>query len=306
MTIEDLWLSLRGATVSAQRRIDAAHPLDLYADFEAPDHPGLVLFCPARPPDFQSLNAIRIDRMQRSDGRWSLRIFLEEPKLMAVFVELCRDIIEFTRSGVDASQGSTVLLSRIERWRSLLQTDSSGLDRSSLRGLIGELLLLETLFPLFGFDEAVAAWTGPFGSPQDFRLPSGQKVEVKAIEREAIHVLINGLDQLDAGGDPLHLAVVRLEDTGRLAAGAITAPVLVARLRGQLADTPSALEVFNSLLRFAGWDDAHEYSGVIVRLVCIEKHEVNTSFPRLIAQTVPIGVVEATYKIALPPIVIDQ
>jgi len=306
MTIEDLWVSLRGATVSAQRRIDAAHPLDLYADFEAPDHPGLVLFCPARPPDFPSLNAIRIDRLQRNDGRWSLRIFLEEPKLMAVFVELCRDIIEFTRSGVEPSQGGAILLSRIERWRALLQVDSSGLDISSLRGLIGELLVLETLFPLFGFDAAVAAWTGPFGSPQDFRLPSGQKVEVKALDSEAIHVLINGLGQLDAGGDPLRLAAVRLEDTGRQAAGAITAPVLVARIRAQLAGSPSALQSFDSLLRFVGWDDTHEDKGVIVRLVRIDEHDVDASFPRLIAQTVPAGVVDATYKILLPPVVTNQ
>lgn len=306
MTIEDLWLSLRGATIPVQRRVDAVHPLDLYADFEPPDHPGLVLFCPTRPPDFQSLRAIRIDRLLRSDGRWSLRVFLDEPKLMAVFVELCRDIIEFTRSGVHASDGGGVVLSRIERWRALLQADSSGLDKSSVRGLIGELLVLETLFPRLGFDEGVAAWTGPYGTRQDFRLPSGQKIEVKALDREAGHALINGLGQLDAGGDPLCLAVVRLEDTGREAAGAVTAPGLIGRLRTQLSAAPTALELFNSLLGFAGWDDTHESGGVVVRLVRIDEYDVDASFPRLTAGTVPAGVVDATYKIVLPPPAIIQ
>lgn len=299
MRIEALWASLRRETVSAQRRIDSEHPLDLYADFEAPDHPGLVLFCPTRPPDFQSLSAIRIERLQRSDGRWSLRVFLEEPKLMAVFGELCRDIIEFTRSGVEPTQSGSIVLSRIERWRSLFQA-ASGLAISSLRGLIGELLVLETLLPRLGIDQAVSTWTGPFGTPQDFRLPSGQKIEVKAVDREATQVLINGLDQLDAGGDPLRLVVVRLEDTGREAPGAITARALVERLRVQLTDFSGALELFNTLLGFLGWDNDAEYDDVIVRLVRIDEHKVNASFPRLVAGTVPTGVVDATYEIVLP------
>jgi hypothetical protein len=305
MTIEELWVSLRGETISAQRRIDTTHPLDLYADFEAPDHPGLVLFCPTRPPDFQSLSAIRIERLQRNDGRWSLRIFLQEPKLMAVFRELCRDIIDFTRSGVAPIQSGGIVLSRIERWRALLQA-GAGLDKSVLRGLIGELLLLETLFPVLGLDAAVGSWTGPMGTPQDFRLPSGQKIEVKTLDRDAIHVIINGLDQLDGGGDPLRLAVVRVEDTGRGAPGSLTAPVLVQRLRTQLADSPSALGLFNGLLRFVGWDDANEYGEVVVRMVRIDEHEVDISFPRLTADCVPSGVVDATYKLILPPMVMNR
>jgi hypothetical protein len=304
MRIEDLWIFLSRQTVSAQRRIDSQHPLDLYADFEGPHHPGLVLFCPTRPPDFRSLNAIRIECLQRSDGRWSLRIFLEEPKLMPVFVELCRDIIEFTRSGVDPTRSGGVVLSRIERWRSLLQA-ASGLATSVLRGLIGELLVLETLLPSLGFDQAVAAWTGPLGTPQDFQLPSGQKIEVKTVDQEATKVLINGLDQLDPGGDPLRLAVVRLQDTGRQAPGAVTASIIVERLRLQVANSPAALELFNVLLRFVGWDDDAKYDDVVVRLVRIDEHEVGPLFPRLTAGVVPAGVVDASYRIVLPPVVIS-
>ena len=129
--------------------------------------------------------------------------------------------------------------------------DSPGLDRAALRGLIGELLVLENrLLQRLGLDEAVSAWTGPLGMAQDFRLPSGQRIEVKAVDRDADSVLVNGLGQLDGGGDPIQLAVVRLEDTGRNAPDALTAPLLVGRLRTRLADSPSALGLFNSMLRF--------------------------------------------------------
>ena len=300
MKIEELWHSLRREAVGSQRRVDAEHPLDIYADFEPPNRPGIVLICSNQPPPYESLKAIGIERRQRLDGRWTLRVFLEEPKLMPVFTELCRDVIDSTRAGVDPMRAAGIVLARIDRWRALLLADTAGPTRSALRGLIGELLVLETrLFPLLGLDKAVSAWTGPLGMAQDFRLPSGQRIEVKAVDRDADEVLIHGLSQLDGGGDPLQLAVVRLEDTGRDAPDSLTVPLLVERLRTRLADSPAALRSFDSLLRFTGWDEADEGKQVIVRLIRIDEHQVDAAFPRLTPKTVPTGVVDATYKIAL-------
>jgi len=301
--IEEIWSALRREAVGAQRRVDATHPLDLYADYEQPDRPGLVLFCELRPNDPPSLKAIGIERRQRHDGRWSLRIFLSEPRLLPVFAELCRDIIEFTRNGVDEARASGIVLSRIERWRNLMQAQSAGLSRSELRGLMGELLVLETqLLPELGPDRAVFAWTGPLGTSQDFRLPDGLKIEVKTLDRDANSVRINGLGQLDGGGDPLELRAVRLEDTGLNADGAVTASRLIARLRERLIDAPAALQNFENLLRFVGWDDAKETDAIAVRLSRIDHHKVDAAFPRLTGASVPVGVTSAEYTIVLPPV----
>ena len=299
--IEETWSSLRREAVGAQRRVDATHPLDLYADFEQPDRPGLVLFCALRPSDSPSLRAIGIERRQRQDGRWSMRIFLLEPRLLPVFAELCRDIVEFTRNGVAEARASGIVLSRIERWRNLLQSQSAGLSRSELRGLIGELLVLETqLIPTLGPDRAVSAWIGPLGASQDFRLPDGLKIEVKSLDSNANSVRINGLAQLDGGGDSLELRAVRLEETGLNADGALTASRLVARLRGGLIDAPAALQNFETLLRFVGWDDANETDAVVVRLNRIDHHKIDADFPRLTGATVPAGITNAEYTIVLP------
>jgi hypothetical protein len=172
-------------------------------------------------------------------------VFLEEPKLMPIFSELCRDIVDSTRVGIDPMRAGTVVLTRIERWRTLLQADSSGLNRFALRGLIGELLVLEQrIFPMLGPVEAIAAWTGPLGMAQDFHLPSGLRIEVKAVDHDANQVLINGLSQLDSGGDTLVLAVVRLEDTGHDAVNAVTVPLLVEQIRARLSESPEALLSF--------------------------------------------------------------
>jgi hypothetical protein len=301
MRIEDLWTSLRREAVESQRRVDATHPLDLYADFEPPDRPGLILICDERPADAPAMQAIGVECRQRQDGRWSMRISLEEPRLLPVFTELCRDIVEFTRVNAQSGLPSGLVLSRIARWRSLMQSQPPGLTRAQLRGMIGELLVLQAeLLPILTPEEAVSAWTGPLGASQDFRLPDGTKLEVKAVDRHADRARINGLEQLDSGGDPLQLVVVRLEDTGIDAEGALTAGRLIAQLRGRIEHAPAALQALELLLGFAGWVDNLDSDSVVVRLDRIEHHEVSGDFPRLTAAHVPGGVTEATYEILLP------
>lgn len=300
--IEDLWVLLSHEATGAQRRVDAKHPLNLYADFESPDKPGLILFCQHQPPDSPSLKAIEVERRQRQDGSWSLRIRLNEPQLLPVFAELCRDIVEFTRTRVDPTRAGGPVLSRIERWRTLLQADPIVLNRSQIRGLIGELLVLETLLPTIGADAAVTAWTGPLGADQDFRMPSGLKIEVKTLDRDGDRVRINGLGQLDGGGDPLQLAAVRLEDTGQNAVNSITLSKLINRLRAAFASSPVALEKFNARLGFVGWDDKEPLRAEAVRLVRIDWHQVTDTFPCLTFSTVPNSVVDASYLIILPPL----
>lgn len=302
LTIEQLWDDLRASSGgSRQRRVDASHPLDLYADFELPDRPGLVAVCGIRVAQVRLLRALTIEQGVRADGRWSLRIVLNEPQLLPVFAALCRDIIAFTRVGVAESRLGAAVIGRIDRWRNLLERDATGLGEFTLQGLIGELLVLEgELLPTLTPMAAVAAWTGPHGTPQDFLLPSGTRIEVKTIGRDADTVRVNGLAQLDANSDPLVLIVARTEVTGALAPGAVTVPILVSRLRARLAEDPDAVVAFDAALRGVGWHDHPLHDGFALRPLALEAYEVGPQFPRLTRATVPEGVEEADYSIVLP------
>jgi len=300
-TIEELWQALRGAGGQPlQRRVDADHPLDLYVEFEAPDHPGLVAICPNRPPSVSPLRAVRVESGRRSDGRWSLCLSLEEPGLLPVFAALCHDIIDFTRMGISELQLAAAVLGRLDRWRTLLERDASGLGDSALRGLVGELTILGLLLDTLSPAEAITSWTGPLGTPQDFMLPSGRRIEVKAARRDARTVRINGIDQLDPGSDTLELVVVRIEDTGATGAGAVTVPALVDRIRSRLGADPGAQAAFAASLAFAGWHEHPRHHELVVRVTAIERHEVDADFPRLTASSVPRGVEDADYTIELP------
>jgi Putative PD-(D/E)XK family member, (DUF4420) len=301
-TIEQIWQELRtGGEGSRQRRVDATHPLDLYIDFEPPDRPGLVAVCGSRPPACRPLRALTVEHGQRTDGRWSLRLSLHEQRLLPVFAALCRDIVAFTRSGVDERRLAATVLGRLDHWRSLLERDAAGLGEAALRGLIGELLVLEKeVLAALPLREAVGAWTGPRGSPQDFLLPTGTRIEVKTIGRDAGTVRVNGLGQLDAGADPLVLAVVRVEATGASAYHALTVPMLVTRLRDRISADPDALADFEATLACAGWHEDPLHDAFAVRLIAIEAHEIGPAFPRLTARSVPPGIEDADYTIVLP------
>ena len=301
MMIEQIWHALRGAAgETVQRRVDADHPLDLYVDFEPPDRPGLVAVCPCQPPQIRPLRAVTIESGHRGDGRWTLRLSLDVPALLPVFAALCRDIIEFTRLGVTEDRLAAAVVSRLDHWRNLLEKDASGLGESALRGLIGELSVLETILDLLTPAAAIGSWTGPLGTPQDFLLPSGHRVEVKAARRGARTVLIHGLRQLDPGGDTLELAVVRMEDTGSNAENAVSAPMLVERIERRIAVDPEAAAGFRASLAFAGWREHPRNADLVVRIVGIDRYPVGAGFPRLIAAAVPPGIEDADYTIALP------
>lgn len=303
MTIEAIWEELSRVGSASQRRVDAVHPHDLYADFEPPQQVGIVAVCSERPPQFRQMRAIAIECGSRDDGRWALRLSLLQPALLPVFAALCRDIVASTADGVPAQALGSAVLARLQHWRTLLERDAAGLDEEVLRGLIGELTILESrLLPIMSAAEAVAAWRGPLGAPQDFILPSGGAIEVKAADRDATRVRINGAGQLDGGPNSLSLAVVRLQRTGAGASGAITAPRLIARLRDRLIGDADALRGFDISLAALGWHDHPAHKELAIRILHVDVYAVTLDFPRLTIADIPSGVENVAYSVVLPAV----
>ena len=78
-----------------------------------------------------------------------LRVSLLERSLLPVFAALSRDIVAYTRSGVDKSRLGQAVVRRLVHWRTLLDREAAGLGEATLRGLIGELLVLrDRLLPV--------------------------------------------------------------------------------------------------------------------------------------------------------------
>jgi hypothetical protein len=302
MTIEALWAALRLTGAAAQRRIDADHPCDLYADIDAAGRVGLIAVCVSRPIQPPALNVIAVDIGERDDGRFTLRYSLKHAGLLPIFAQFCEDIIRVSaRSTPEDSDCGELMLERLKRWRALLERDQACLSRSELLGLIGELVTLEKRFlPDLGAEAAIASWQGPFGASHDFLLPDGSRAETKTIAWQADDVRISNLAQLDLEAGPITLAVVRVQLVDTTADGAVTAPRLIAKLREALSPGINAARGFEDGLIAFGWHEHPQHDELAVRIVRIDAYQIEDSFPRLTAPMMPTGVSGVTYDALLP------
>ena len=299
-TIEAIWEDLRTAyDAKLHRLVDDHHPLDIYAEFAPPAHPGLVLFCSNKPPEPREMRSLTLERGQRPDGKWWLRVSLREQSLQTVFSGLCQDIITFTRSGVSAETAPTAILARVERWRTLLEDDQGGLTDNQLRGMIGEILTLLDVLNQFPPLEAVSSWNGPLGAPQDFMLPDGKRIEVKTVRPDADSFRVNGIGQLDPGYDLMELHVIKLGNTVLDMDGALTLPQLIKCVKERIDGELMALNEFNSRLAAAGWYDYPKHDEFAVKVTDTHRFNVVDGFPRIIANDIRTSVHDVNYLVEL-------
>lgn len=297
-SIEALWdaLEFEGEPGGA-RRVDESHPCDLYAGLDAEGRRGLILITDNVPPGPPRFEAVDVVTSQRHDRRWSLAIWLGVPALLPPFSRLCQDLIEASRE-IDPAGAAAFLLTRLARWRRLLEPGSGVLPISELRGLAGELVILDQCLRLWSSSEVIDGWVGPLDAPQDFALPS-LWIEVKATHPTASVARITSVDQLDVPGHLL-LAVVTLANVSGDSPG-VSPASLVEGIRRQLTGpgSPSALLEFDSKLATLGYADDPVYSETMFRIDGVRYLDVADGFPAIRRRDLPAGVAEAIYDVEL-------
>ena len=128
-----------------------------------------------------------------------------------------------------------LLVHAVDQWKAFLATVRATTLRAEIRGVLGELWfgfsrVIESVSP----STVLRAWTGPFGSPQDFNLPSGQSYEVKTVHSDTKSVRISSAEQLDPGARSLELAVVTVTDVDESTDNALSLPSMVERVKAML------------------------------------------------------------------------
>src|SRR5437867_2618517 len=88
-SVETLWADLLNQRDRPlYRRVDAIHPLDLYAGIDSGDERVLMLICNDEPKESPVYDALDVHRSRRHDGRWALKIRLLKQDLVAPFARL--------------------------------------------------------------------------------------------------------------------------------------------------------------------------------------------------------------------------
>lgn len=213
--------------------------------------------------------------------RYGLLLRLADTSYVELFSVLCEDLAETVDPIENERQAVLSFLARLGRWQQLLASGLRGLLKpEEIRGLVGELLVLEVLLSESGLapDAVISAWTGPSGASQDFRFPD-QFIEVKATGITGSRtVRISSEFQLDIEDAPVCMAVCHLPSTEDVTTG-LSLNQLVERLSQKLVG--EVRQGFESLLTLAGYVDVPEYDTPLFTLGPIDYFEVREDFPRL-------------------------
>jgi len=301
--IEEVWDAVRSQTSEQNvfRRVDEQHPLDLYAGIDDDGDRVLLLVTKVIPDEAPSSGAVEVSVSQREDSEWAVIVRLSRPELAELFGRLCQDLVDTTRTATK-DEGAAVLLRRLQRWRRLLEPrQERSLSERELRGLLGELWVLDTLvIPRLGQWQGVQAWLGPLDAPQDF-LMDGTLIEVKTAQPGAQAIPISSVAQLDAD-TPLYVGVVTLSPSTESTTGAFTPALLLARVRAAIETSDAATNEFTLRLAETRYDENAAYAKQWYAVLDTTYYRVDHSFPRLTTKDIPSGVVNVAYEVSLESI----
>ena len=280
-------------------RLDEVHAYDIYAGLDDGLHAILGLGVSKRPPAvLLKSGAFDYFRRQRVDKTWLLVLRLKRHGLELVFGRLCQDLADSALLVQDEDAIVALFVERLRLWERLFHKSDDGLLPShKIRGLVGELFVLERLLmahPLF-IKEVIQAWVGPIGADQDF-LFSDKSVEVKTKKPGARSVTISSLRQL-ASEVPLTLTVITIGTTVAGSLDAVCLNSLVDRIEAHVTSEPICLATFRERLLAAGYVDQQRYEEDWFTMVRDESFAVSAGFPKLVPSDVAPAIIGATYEL---------
>jgi len=231
-------------------------------------------------------------------SRQSVIIQLDNAALRDVFSVLAADLLETVMREATAQAGLDRCLDRLSMWQGLLeQLPDAGLGPPAQRGLIGELVVLQSLhLEVLDPVMAITAWNGPGRAYQDFTTV-GVAVEVKtSLGKRHAQLRITSEKQLDETPfTDLFLAHVGLVES----VSGLSLAAHVAAVRERLAGSHAALTEFNLRLLTAGYLDSHQeaYREPSYAIERLDFYRVDGEFPRLTGTMLSPGVGDVTYTI---------
>jgi len=295
-------MELLASGLNEQRKFEN-HPLRLHFGADHLSRPLLMLRVDERPTPIRLGDAVNVEVGERPAQReWALVLTLCDSKLTETFVDLCIDLADRSSAGLNEGQALTIFRRALEEFRDLLSAGRGPvLSMEELRGLIAELwFALRVVAPKSTPEEALIAWAGPLGAPQDFLFPDGSLAEIKAIHSQARAIKISSPEQLDPVGDSdLDLVTIGLEECPFGTVGSVSLPELLAEFQDELTKTPDRLEDLDRRLRALGVSKTFRTLSTPFLVTSSRRYEVTEGFPRIRRADVALGIEGVKYELEI-------
>ncbi len=298
MTIKELenkWNTIDPYT-NGYLLISGEHPLSFHIGYYGGEQKSFVVINTGKIDGIKSSKAITAECLNTGSHNFIFRFVLNYASLDEIFVKLCWDLIESSKSSQNPVKQ---IQNQYDKWMNLLQKATEDiLPPSQQKGLIGELLFLQETLNILEPAQTINAWVGPDGNDQDFIFEHSW-AEVKAVTIAATEVQISSLQQLDRL-DAGYLIVYFLDKTTSIGTQTTSLPIVIQQIQEQLPND-FLRDCFHCKLTQYGYlfKDENKYLSIRYHLSECRKYKVIGDFPKLIRNNVSHAIVNAKYQLSL-------
>lgn len=284
----------KGIKTHTYRRTDSNYKVNIFLGYNENGQMSMVVTEPGKVVKTKSSKVIDVNLKRREDGKLALTFDLLDDTYETMFVVFCKDVIVACEvAGKEVAIATA--LKRWKYWKDMFGKQKSVLlDKSEIKGLIGELIQLKQFINEHDSETAIKSWMGPLLGHKDFEL-FNTWYEVKSVNEAAIQVTISSLEQLESNVDG-HLVVIRLEDTNTLPVDAINLNKIVLEITDLIND-PDIMNMFCTKLDSVGYISDPAYDEVNFLYKGTHRYLVNDKFPRLRRETVGDAIGNVKYTI---------
>ncbi len=235
-----------------------------------------------------------------TENKIELYIYLVDNDLKDIFSLFIENILEEIEKSITENEAIKTTLNVVSKWKKLFdKINFNGLSLEQQKGLIGELLFLNTLLD----DEktianALNSWTGAEQDFQakDFTLGS-VGVEVKFTSSKQPRIKVSNERQLDA--ENLSDLFLILYSTEAVKDNGVSLNSIVEQTRQKIS-TEEERSRFNAKLQLNGYfDDDKEHYGRMYSLKRMFVFNVTSDFPKLVKNHLPLGIYDTSYSIEI-------
>ncbi len=285
---------------SLQLRI--THPLEWHVVYETPTNKALAIVS-HYPIELDQSKCIHTTCNRRKDGMYYISFLLTDTEQEDVFINLCSNLIDFSSSTTSENTSLQMVKIRYKQWKQLMENKNiSILSDEERRGLIGELFFLEKMLRTEkSIVDVLNGWVGPDGNPQDF-VYDGTWYEIKTTLQSSNTITIHSLEQLGKNDDKGELIIYRIDPCAPEYNEAFTLPSIIHNITHLLMDNLFFIELFNEKLNKTGYVEIDEYKKFSYKYFSDDSYNVDSSFPKLTRNNIPVEITKCEYKISIPSI----
>jgi hypothetical protein len=235
-----------------------------------------------------------------AENKTELYIYLLDNDLKDIFSLFIQNILEDIEKSVTESEAIKITLNVVSKWKKLFdKINFNGLSLDKQKGLIGELLFLNTLLDNEKTSaNAVSAWTG---AEQDFQAKDytlgSVGVEVKFTASNQPRINVSNERQLDA--DNFSELFLILYSTEAVKDNGFSLNSIVEQTRQRIS-TEEERSIFNAKLQLNGYfDEDKEHYGRMYSLKRVFICYVTSEFPRIVKSQLSLGIYNTSYSIEI-------